>query len=98
MPTRKNYHRVRIALLAVSLTTILSACAASNNAAPARALPPASAAGDLFQPVPHPPIRAGDDPREKLAETTAALTTANRRISGARRWYEAIRSGAAGSQ
>jgi hypothetical protein len=55
-------------------------------------LPPSSAAGDLFRPVPHPTIKPGDDARMKLAETSIALATANRRIDGARRWYEAIRT------
>lgn len=84
-----------MAMLAASTMLTLSACASSGNAPPPSALPPASAAGVLFQPVPHPAVRAGDDARAKLAETSAALTTANKRIEGGRRWYEAIRASAA---
>lgn len=84
---------------AVLMAAILSGCVSSAGNAPSpRALPPASAAGALFQPVPHPAVREGDDARAKLAETAAALTIANQRIAGARRWYETVRSRMAGAK
>lgn len=97
MLMQRNLRRALTAALACFLTTISSACVPSTSAAPPRTLPPSSAAGELFQPVPHPRIKAGDDARAKLAETSAALTTANGRIEGARRWYETVRSEASGA-
>jgi hypothetical protein len=70
---------------------MFAGCAGSANGPAARTLPPAAAAGSLFEPVPHPTVREGDDARLALARYAAALTTANRRIEGARRWYEGIR-------
>jgi len=78
-------------IAAASLALMSAACTATGNAPASRDIPSTATAGALFQPVPHPPVREGDDARQKLAETTAALTIANRRIVGARAWVEDIR-------
>lgn len=79
-------------IAAASLALTCAGCTVSANGPASRAIPSPAAAGPLFHPVPHPVIREGDDARQKLAETSAALTIANRRILGARTWVEDIRS------
>lgn len=81
-------------LTAISVTTICAGCAHQpTQAVLDRDLPPAPA---FLAPVKVPPLKRGDDPRAKLAETRDKLGEANARLTGAAQWYENIRAHEAG--
>jgi hypothetical protein len=49
------------------------------------------AAPVFLAPVPVPAMKAGDDARDDLAKISAALTTANARLTASRQVYTALR-------
>jgi hypothetical protein len=50
---------------------------------------------ELFQPVPIPPLKRGEDARVGLAKTRDALKSANGRIEQGGDWYDQVRERAA---
>lgn len=48
-----------------------------------------------MEPVTVPPLKRGDDPRAKLAQTRDALFGANKRLVGSKQWYDQVRERAA---
>lgn len=80
-------------LAAVLLTTMTFAGCAPNAAKfepPNRDLPPKPA--ELFEPVPKPPIRKGDNPKAKLAQTRDVVDELNGKLHAAGGWYDGVRS------
>lgn len=76
-------------MAAILMITMLTGCVGSGRSKlDPVVLPKASA---CMEPVPMPPLKKGDNAKQKLAEHRLALGKANKNLRCSKEWYEGVR-------